>query len=94
MWSKSQIGTKPRTQYDNRLIGSYTLDNIINYNLDFGKHKITLTGLQSAFYQRNESYTVAVKDLPFDSDWYALNTGTVTSFGSSLVERSIASYMG
>lgn len=94
MWSKSQIGTKPRTQYDNRLVGSYTLDNIINYNLGFGKHKITLTGLQSAFYQRNESYTVAVKDLPFDSDWYSLNTGTITSFGSSLVERSIASYMG
>lgn len=94
VWSKSQIGTKPRTQYDNRLVGSYTLDNIINYNLGFGKHKITLTGLQSAFYQRNESYTVAVKDLPFDSDWYSLNTGTITSFGSSLVERSIASYMG
>lgn len=93
-WSKAQIGSKPRTQFDSRLVGSYTLDNIINYNLDLGKHKFTVTGLQSAFYQRNESYTVAVKDLPYDSDWYALNTGTVTGFGSSLVERSIASYMG
>lgn len=93
-WTKSQIGAKPRAQYDSRIIGSYTLDNIINYNLDLGKHRITLTGLQSAFYQRNESYTVASKDLPFDSDWYALNTGTITGFSSSLVERSIASYMG
>ncbi|MFN8347930.1 MAG: TonB-dependent receptor [Spirosomataceae bacterium] len=94
MWTKAQIGAKPRTQYDNRTLGSYTLDNIINYNIDLGKHKINLTGLQSAFYQRNETYTVAAKDLPFDSYWYALNTGTITSFGSSLVERSLASFMG
>jgi TonB-dependent starch-binding outer membrane protein SusC len=93
-WTKSQIGAKPRTQYDSRIIGSYTLDNIINYNLDLGKHRITLTGLQSAFYQRNESYTIAANNLPFNSDWYALNTGTIQSFSSSLVERSIASYMG
>ncbi|WP_298358667.1 TonB-dependent receptor [Runella sp.] len=94
MWTKAQIGAKPRTQFDNRTIGSYTLDNIINYNIDLGKHKINLTGLQSAFYQRNEAYTVAAKDLPFDSYWYALNTGTITSFGSSLVERSLSSFMG
>lgn len=93
-WTKSQIGAKPRAQYDNRIIASYTLDNIINYNLDLGKHRITLTGLQSAFYQRNESYTIAARDLPFNSDWYALNTGSITGFSSALVERSIASYMG
>lgn len=93
-WTKSQIGAKPRTQYDSKIIGSYTLDNIINYSLGLGKHKVTLTGLQSAFYQRNEAYTIAVNNLPFDSDWYALNTGIVQGFTSSLVERSIASYMG
>lgn len=94
MWSKSQIGAKPRAQFDNRTIGSYTLDNIITYNMDRGKHKLNFTGLQSAFYQRNETYTIAAKDLPFESDWYALNTGTITSFGSSLVERSLSSFMG
>lgn len=93
-WSKSQIGTKPRTQYDNRTQGNYTLDNIITYNLDLGKHKIAFTGLQSAFYQRNEAYQIAVKDLPYNSDWYALNTGTVTGISSSLVERSLLSFMG
>ncbi|PLK44504.1 TonB-dependent receptor [Emticicia sp. TH156] len=94
MWSKSQTGNKPRAQLDNRVIGSYTLDNIINYNLTLGQHKINLTGLQSAFYQRNEASSIAAKDLPYDSDWYALNTGTVTAFSSSLVERSLSSYMG
>lgn len=94
-WSKSQIGAKPRAQYDNRTLASYTLDNIINYSLEFGRHKINLTGLQSAFYQRNEAYSIFVRDLPYDSDWYALNTAaTIGSIGSSLVERSILSYMG
>lgn len=93
-WSKSQIGTKPRTQVDNRIQGNYTLDNIITYNLNLGRHKVTFTGLQSAFYQRNEAYSIAVKDLPFNSDWYAVNTGTVTSIASSLVERSLLSFMG
>lgn len=93
-WTKSQIGAKPRAQYDNKILGSYTLDNIINYNVEAGKHKINITGLQSAFYQRNEAYTLAVTNLPYSSDWYALNTGTASGFGSSLVERSIASYMG
>lgn len=93
-WTKSQIGAKPRTQFDQRTLASYTVDNIANYNAQFGKHKITLTALQSAFYQRNETYTIAVKDLPYNSYWYALNTGTITANSSSLVERSISSYMG
>ncbi|MEZ0484645.1 TonB-dependent receptor [Fibrella aquatica] len=94
-WSKSQIGAKPRAQYDNRTLGNYTIDNILNYSLGFGKHKITATALQSAFYQRNEAYTIAVRDLPYASDWYALNTAaTISSIGSSLIERSLLSFMG
>lgn len=93
-WSKSQIGAKPRAQYDNKTQGNYTLDNILTYNQTFGKHKIIFTGLQSAFYQRNETYTIAAKDLPYPSDWYALSTGTVTAYNSSLTEKSILSFMG
>lgn len=94
-WSKSQIGTKPRTQLDNRKTANYTIDNIVNYKREFGsKHRLELTGLQSAFYQRDEVTTIAVKDLPYNSYWYALNTGTITAQGSSLVERSLSSYMG
>lgn len=94
-WSKSQIGAKPRAQVDNSIQGNYTIDNILNYNLGTGKHKVSLTGLQSAFYQRDEFYSIFVRDLPFDSDWYAVNTAaTIGSIGSSLTERSILSYMG
>ena len=93
-WTKSQIGRLPRAQYDNRINGSYTLDNIVTYSKDLGKHKFGITGLQSAYYQRDEAYSVAVENLPFNSDWYALNTGSIRSFGSSLEERSISSFMG
>ena len=93
-WSKSQIGNKPRAQYDNKTQGNYTLDNIISYNGGFGKHKFGVTALQSTFYQRNEAYMTAVNNLPYNSDWYALNTGTITSISSSLVERSLLSFMG
>jgi TonB-linked SusC/RagA family outer membrane protein len=94
MWTKSQIGRLPRAQYDNSTLASYTLDNIINYQVGEGNHKLNFTGLQSAFYQRDEAYRIAVVDLPYDSDWYALNTGTINNISSSLVERSILSYMG
>jgi len=71
MWSKSQIGSKPRTQLDNKKTQSYTIDNILTYKKDFGKHKLDFTALQSAFYQRDELTTIAVKDLPYNSYWYA-----------------------
>jgi TonB-dependent starch-binding outer membrane protein SusC len=93
-WSKSQIGAKPRAQVDNRTLGNYTLDNIISYNGGLGKHKFGVTALQSTYYQRNEAYMTAVNNLPYNSDWYALNTGTITSFNSSLIERSLLSFMG
>lgn len=93
-WSKSRIGGLPTARVDNFTSGNYTLDNILTYKKDFGKHKINFTGLQSAYYQRDEAYFTAVKDLPYNSYWYALNTGTITSQGSSLTERSLLSYMG
>ncbi|ODS87368.1 MAG: SusC/RagA family TonB-linked outer membrane protein [Cytophagaceae bacterium SCN 52-12] len=93
-WSKSQIGNKPRAQYDSRIMANYTLDNIINYSLSMNRHRLNFTGLQSTFYQRNEAYQIAVRDLPFASDWYAINNGTVTGYNSSLVERSLLSFMG
>jgi len=93
-WSKSQIGNKPRAQLDTRGMINYTIDNILNYNRSFGKHSLAVTGLQSAFLQKDETTSIAVKDLPFNSYWYALNTGTVTAQSSNLVKRTLQSFMG
>ncbi len=93
-WSKSQIGNKPRAQLDTRGMLNYTIDNILNYNRSFGKHSLAVTGLQSAFLQKDETTSIAVKDLPFNSYWYALNTGTVTAQSSNLVKRTLQSFMG
>lgn len=93
-WSKARIGGLPTARLDSRNSANYTLDNILNYNKDLGKHRIAFTGLQSTFYQRDESYFLAVKDLPYNSFWYALNTGITTAQGSALTERSLLSVMG
>ena len=93
-WSKAQIGNKPRTQLDTRGMANYTIDNILNYKKDIGKHAINVTALQSAYYQKDEATSIAVKDLPFDSYWHALNTGTITAQNSNLTERSLLSFMG
>ena len=93
-WSKAQIGKLPRTQLDTRAMGNYTIDNIVNYNKEIGKLKLNVTALQSAFYQRDEATSIAVKDLPFNSYWYALNTGTITAQSSGLAERTLSSFMG
>lgn len=93
-WSKSQIGSLPRAQLDTRGMANYTFDNILNYKKDIGKHSFGFTGLYSAYYQRDETTSMAVKDLPYTSYWYALNTGTITARSSNLIERSLLSYMG
>ncbi len=93
-WSKSQIGSLPRTQLDTKGMANYTFDNILSYKKDIGKHSIGFTGLYSAYYQRDETTSIAVKDLPYTSYWYALNTGTITARSSNLIERSLLSFMG
>lgn len=73
---------------------SYTLDNLLTYNLTEGKHHFTLTALQSVFKRRDEAYEIDVKDLPFASQWYNLGSaGTITGDSSSLVQRTLLSYM-
>lgn len=93
-WSKSQTGSLPRAQLDNKGMANYTFDNILSYKKDIGKHAFTFTGLYSIYYQRDETSSIAVKDLPYTSYWYALNTGTITARSSNLIERSLLSYMG
>jgi len=94
-YTKSQKTTRgARASLRTNASSSYTLDNILTYKLNSGDHNMTVTGLQSLFQQRDQSTNTAAQDLPYNSLWYALGTGNVTSWSTGLVERSILSYMG
>jgi TonB-linked SusC/RagA family outer membrane protein len=91
----NKASDKPTASYNTNNNTSYTLDNILTYHLDKGQHSLTFTGLQSAFKARNENSAISVKDLPYNSGWYNLNTaGTIVSVGSGLTQRTLLSYMG
>ncbi|MGV8138900.1 MAG: SusC/RagA family TonB-linked outer membrane protein [Mangrovibacterium sp.] len=93
--SKGRLNKLPKVRNYNNLNGSYTLDNILTYKLNAGSHDFNFTAVQSALYQRFETSTIQVENLPYNSYWYALNTAAIINqVTSSLVERQILSFMG
>ncbi|PWJ55938.1 TonB-linked SusC/RagA family outer membrane protein [Dyadobacter jejuensis] len=95
-YTKSQQTTqKPRAQYDTRATGTYTWDNVLNYQLNKASHSLTVTAVQSAFKNRYETSTISVNNLAYESGWYALGTAAnITGVGSNLSENALLSYMG
>ena len=84
----------PVASMENNSLTSYTLDNILTYDRQAGRHHFTVTGLHSIFSQSEELSQLDVENLPFRSLWHNLGTGTITGFASGLTERSLLSYMG
>ncbi|WP_297676824.1 TonB-dependent receptor [uncultured Bacteroides sp.] len=79
---------------------SWTLDNMILYNREFGKHKFGLTLLQSASSWNIESTSINASALEKDSYlWNAFGSVDKTSdtqalrVGTGLTERQLESYM-
>jgi len=79
---------------------SWTIDNMIIYNRQFGKHKIGATLLQSASSWNIESTSINASALEKDSYlWNAFGTVDKTSstqalgLGTGLTERQLESYM-
>ncbi|KGO86137.1 membrane protein [Flavobacterium rivuli WB 3.3-2 = DSM 21788] len=76
---------------------SYTLDHLIFYNKQFGRHTLDFTLLQSETKYKYEYNSMAANNVPFTSQkWDALNNANVTlsSWGSGLTEKQLLSYMG
>lgn len=93
--SKARLNKLPIASTSHDVNGSYTWDNILTYKMKTGQHELTVTGGQSAFYERFEQYGMNVENLPYNSGWYALNTAPIIKgVNSALIERSIMSYMG
>jgi len=93
--SKSRLNKLPIADSEFNINSSYTLDNILSYQLRSGMHNLNVTAAQSALKERFESASSAVENLPYNSGWYAMQTAEIIKgVGSRLIERSILSYMG
>ena len=95
-YTKSQKGSRnPKVNTWNEKTSNYTLDNTLNYNKTFGKHRIDATALFSIFEQYDEYMQIQVEDLAYRSLWHNTGTGaTIKAYNSDLIESSLASYMG
>ncbi|MFR9537709.1 MAG: TonB-dependent receptor [Rikenellaceae bacterium] len=93
-WTKALQGTsQPVVIGNTKLNVDYVWDNIANYNKTFGKHGLDLTGVFSVSRDQYEYYYFSVKDLPYDSYWNAIGTGTVSSISSSYTQSQLMSYL-
>ena len=75
---------------------SYTLDNLLLYDRNFGDHTLGVTLLQSQTEFDQESSYMAAENIPFaDQKWNALNNSNVTlaNYDSNISERQLLSYM-
>jgi TonB-linked SusC/RagA family outer membrane protein len=75
---------------------NWTLENIVNYTKTFNNdHNVNVTLLQSIQRDNYETSNLAVSGIPAESQqFYSLGTaGTVTGYGSNLVQWTINSYM-
>ncbi|MDE1192065.1 MAG: TonB-dependent receptor [Arachidicoccus sp.] len=86
----------PTAGYSTDNIFSYTLENILTYNKNFGKNKLDVTGLYSLQQRTEEASSESVKDLPVSTvTYYNLGTAnTITGVSSSYSKWDILSYMG
>ena len=78
----------------NSVGNSYTLENILSYKRDFGKHSIFLTGLYSAQKSVDEEFGINGRGFPNDvrTFYQADNAGILESF-SEYVQKNYNSQM-
>ncbi|HKJ43718.1 MAG TPA: TonB-dependent receptor [Sunxiuqinia sp.] len=80
---------------DKRQRVSYTLDNLLYYDRNFGKHDVGLTLLQSQTQFKTESSLMSADNIPFASQkWNALGSvSSLKSWSSGITKQSLLSYM-
>lgn len=94
--SVSREGTN-RAKLSNSSDFSWTLDNLIYYDREIGKHSFGVTLLQSATKYRYEESSMAAINIPLPSaKWNALskkNISALDDWSSGLTEKQLLSYM-
>lgn len=88
---------KNRASLSNQSDFSWTLDNLLYYDKEIGKHSFGVTLLQSATKYHYESSSMAAEGIPLNSaKWNALskeNISLLDDWNSSLTEKQLLSYM-
>ena len=94
--SVSREGTN-RAKLSNSSDFSWTLENLIYYDREIGKHSFGVTLLQSATKYRYEESSMAAINIPLPSaKWNALskkNISALDDWSSGLTEKQLLSYM-
>jgi TonB-linked SusC/RagA family outer membrane protein len=90
-------GSSSYASLDKTSTYSYTLDNLLYYDRDFGEHSIGVTLLQSQTGYTQETSNITGNGVPLSSQlWNALTSGTVTgqlSSSSDIIKQQLLSYM-
>ena len=81
------------TKTTNDEMFSYTWDTQANYIKSFGDHTINALGLVSVFQQTFEGNEMEVVDMPFESKWYNIGSGSVQSQDSYYRKITMLSYV-
>ena len=81
---------------NDRIGFNWLLENIVNYNKAFGKHNLGLTALHSIQKDNFVLDNISVQGVPAETQGFNNlgNASTVLGVGSTLVERTINSFMG
>ena len=87
-----------RTGYsENSEAFDYTWDNIVAYQKSFNQvHNFKVTAIHSVYSSRVENLTVNTQELPYNSEWYNLFSGSLVTGNSSsgYSEVKMLSYLG
>ena len=96
VWTKALQGTAKGalSRLEKNNFTDWVWDNIINYKLLKGTHKIDLTGVFSMQQDQTEKMFGSTKDLSFNSLWYNLEGGTITELRSDYIQTNLMSYLG
>ena len=95
--TRANTGGDNTANVSNRRAYAYTLDNMLTYTKTFANiHNLTATVVQSIEGSTSETSSVNAKGIPIDTQkWYNLASASeVTSVGSDLTERRLASFLG
>ena len=95
--TRANTGGDNTASVSNRRAYAYTLDNMLTYTKTFANiHNLTATVVQSIEGSTSETSSVNAKGIPIDTQkWYNLASASeVTSVGSDLTERRLASFLG